>query len=217
MVRPKHLTDYDFATMTNIFNLIGNFAQSNTGNIKFYDHTPNAKTLENDSVIVFGTPKQTDFIKSLNEHLYFKFNKAYTGFLSNEKLSIESDYGQNIGTNQLLRSPYNKEKALLVVTAAKSHDVYLASTQINYQKNIQRYTTADAIVVDRDNNQFSYRFKKHKAASRNQSVHQTISKHSTLLLYLGIALMVVVILGFALFMVLKKNGLLKRRGDSNER
>ncbi|MFD1671498.1 cellulose biosynthesis cyclic di-GMP-binding regulatory protein BcsB [Agrilactobacillus yilanensis] len=216
VVRPKTLTSYDYLTLTNIFNLIGNFTQSNTGNITFYDQEPSKKVLENSSVIVFGTPKANHFIQTLNDKLYFKYNKTYTHFLSNEKLSIESNYGKTIGTNQLLRSPYNAEKALLVVTAAKVKDVYLAATQINYQKNIQNYTTADAIVVDQDNNHMSYRFKKHKATNQKQSVRQTITKHSQLIIYLVVALMILVILGFAIFMMLKKNGFLKHRGDSDE-
>ncbi|WP_421016892.1 cellulose biosynthesis cyclic di-GMP-binding regulatory protein BcsB [Furfurilactobacillus cerevisiae] len=205
IVRPKTLSASDFTTMTNIFNLIGNFAQSNTGSIQFYTKTPPKSVLREHHVIAFGTPANNKFIKSLNNKLYFQYNKRFTGFLSNEKLSIESAYGKTVGTNQLLRSPWNKRLGVLVVTAAHSRDVAMASTQINFQRNIQQYT-GDAILVDRDNNHYNYRFKKQKNAEAKPTVTQTIHKNSALAIYLGLAFLMIVVIAYALFLMFRKNG-----------
>nr|WP_223876600.1 cellulose biosynthesis cyclic di-GMP-binding regulatory protein BcsB [Lactiplantibacillus daowaiensis] len=215
VVRPKTLTSYDYQTLTNIFNLIGNYAQSNTGNVQFYTQKPSKSVLKNSNVIAFGTPQQNQFIKDLNSKLYFKFGSGDHGFVSNEKLSIEQQYGQNIGTAQLLRSPYNASSGLLVVTAGKSSDVYRASTQLNFQRNIAQYK-GDAIVVDRDNNHYNYRFKKRKSVDDQVSVKTVISKNSKLVIYLVIALAVLVLIAFAAFLILRKNGLMTRKGRRHE-
>jgi len=159
VVIPKSLNDNDFKTLTNIFNLIGNFAKSNTGEIQFYNSRPHDNVLKNNNVIVVGTPENNSLIKELNSNLYFKYSPDYERIVSNEKLSIEKDYGKNIGTAQLLRSPFNDKKGMMVVTGASTNDVYLASTQINFQKNIQQYN-GDAIVVDMNNAHYGYRFNK---------------------------------------------------------
>lgn len=199
VMRPKTLTTTDYQTLTNIFNLIGNYAKQNTGSIEFYTKTPSKKVLKNANVIAFGTPKQTQLIRHLNSQLYFQYNSSETGFVSNEKLSLEARYAQTVGTAQLLRSPYNSKRGLLVVTGADSNATYLASTQINYQRNIQQYT-GDTIVVDPDNNQYGYRFKKDKWIDAQLNVDQTLQQHRQLLIYLaiagGIMLLILVTIGF---------------------
>ncbi len=217
VVRPTTMTGTDYQTLTNIFNLIGNYAENNRGTIKFYDRQPSKATMADANVIAFGTPTKNRLIHHLNNHLYFKYNSAETGFLSNEKLSIEQRYGQTIGSAQLLRSPYNRKKGLLVVTGASANGTYLASTQINYQRNISQYT-GDAIVVDPDNNHGNYRFKKNKLIDTTVNAKQQLSRHSQQLLYLGMALLMIGVVTVALFLLLWKHGALHRRrkGDRHE-
>jgi len=203
VVIPKALNENDFKTLTNIFNLIGNFAKSNTGEIQFYTKRPSASALKNDNVIVVGTPENNSMIKELNPKLYFKYSPDFERIVSNEKLSIEKDYGKNIGTAQLLRSPYNDKKGMMVVTGASTNDVYLASTQINFQKNIQQFN-GDAVVVDMNNAHYGYRFKKNKAIDQSLENKRTINKNSQLIIYLGIAIVVIILLGIATFLTFRK-------------
>ena len=215
VVKPRKMTTNDFEALSNIFNLIGIYAKNNTGKIEFYSQQPDDETLKNSNVIVLGTPSQNSMIKNLNDKLYFQYNKKYTSFISNEKLSIEYDYGKTMGTAQLLRSPYNDKRGMLVVTGITSKDVYLASTQINYQKTIVEHG-GDAIVVDNDNNIYNYRFKKKADLDKKVSLKQTIHKNTKLIIYLVIALIFVALLAAAIFMVLWKNNLL-RKDKNNEK
>lgn len=215
VVKPRKMTTNDFEALSNIFNLIGIYAKSNTGKIEFYSQQPDDETLKNSNVIVLGTPSQNSMIKNLNDKLYFQYNKKYTSFISNEKLSIEYDYGKTMGTAQLLRSPYNDKRGMLVVTGITSKDVYLASTQINYQKTIVEHG-GDTIVVDNDNNIYNYRFKKKSDLDKKVSLKQTIHKNTKLIIYLVIALIFVALLVAAIFMILWKNNLL-RRDKNNEK
>ena len=120
-----------------------------------------------------------------------------------------------MGTAQLLRSPYNDKRGMLVLTGITSKDVYLASTQINYQKTIVEHG-GDAIVVDNDNNIYNYRFKKKADLDKKVSLKQTIHKNTKLIIYLVIALIFVALLAAAIFMVLWKNNLL-RKDKNNEK
>jgi hypothetical protein len=217
VVAPQTMAPADFATMTNLFNLMGNFVQQNTGTIQVYRQQPSRAVLKTSSVIAFGTPAQNSLIRQLNSQLYFQFNRQFTGFRSNEKLSLESRYAQDVGTAQLIRSPYNAQRALLVVTASKPTDVYRASTQINLQRNVQQYRDADAILVDRDNHHFSYRFKKNKALRQAMPVPRLIQTHSQLLLFLAAGLGCLAILGGAVILILRKNGFLKREAKHDAR
>jgi cellulose synthase (UDP-forming) len=207
-VIPAKLDADDFKSLTNVFNLIGSFARSNTGSIQFYTKQPRQTVLENQNLIVIGTPKTNPLIKKLNKNLYFQYSKDYSRFISNEKLSIEEDYGKQIGTAQLLRSPYNDKKGMLVLAGTDSKSTYLASTQINFQKNIQQYT-GDAIVVDTDNAHYGYRFKKNQAIDSSLDKKQTFDKNSQLIVYLGIAGLVIILLAIAVFLVIRKQAKLK--------
>ncbi len=209
VVRPRQMTDADMSTLTNIFNLFGNYAQQNTGSIKVRATQPGANTLRNSSVIAFGTPKQNAFINGLNSKLYFRYNKARTGFVSNEKLSIEKNYGQTIGTDQLLRSPYNDKKALLVVTGATPQATLIGSTQISTQAGVSQFK-GDAVVVDPDNQHYSYRFKKQAAVQLHKSARQVISKNSKIIIYLALVFMALGLMLLALFLILRKH----KRGTS---
>lgn len=215
VVTPKTLNDDDFKSLTNIFNLVGNFAKSNTGEIQFYNKMPSKQVLNSSNVIVMGTPQNNPLIKKLNPNLYFQYSKEFDRIVSNEKLSIEKDYGKKIGTAQLLRSPYNDKRGMLVVTGINSNDIYLATTQINFQKNIQQFN-GDAIVVDMNNAHYGYRFKKDKAIDKSLENRRTFSKNSQLIYYLGVALIVIILIGLAVFLTIRKQAHLNGRGDKDE-
>lgn len=212
IVRPSKMNSDYFETLSNIFNLFGSYTLSNTGKITYQTGIPDEDTCKNHNMIVIGTPQSTPFIKKLNKHLYMKYNSNYQYFLSNEKMSIAPSYGRNIGTAQLLRSPYNGDLAILAVTAPASEDVLLASTQINFQKNIQQYN-GDTIVVDHNNNHYGYRFKKKKSVAQDENFGQQVQAHISTIAYFALALIVVIVIVFMLIMIFRKHN--PRKGKDN--
>ncbi|WP_261805914.1 cellulose biosynthesis cyclic di-GMP-binding regulatory protein BcsB [Lapidilactobacillus luobeiensis] len=209
VARPKKMTPVYFKTLTNIFNLIGVYAQSNTGTVTFSTKVPSKQIQANQNIIAFGTPKDNAYLRQINSRLFFKFDEKYDHFLSNEKLSIETKYGHQLGTAQLLRSQANEDLGVLAVTGATANAVYLASTQINYQRHIEQYQ-GDAIAVDQDNMHYNYRFKTKTGAKKTSLVNQ-ISQNVNLIAYLGLALLMIVVIGLTLFFLLRKHGRLTRR------
>lgn len=216
VVRPRSMNDDDLAALTNIMNLLGNYAQQNTGSIRFTTQVPSTARMKQSSVIAFGTYHDNALVRKLNGQLYFRFARGGNRILSNEKLSIEHRYGATIGTAQLLRSPYNQQRALLVATAAHSSDVVNATTQLSTQADVSGYK-GDALVIDRDNNHYSYRFKKNAAADVNAAKKQKLTRSRQVIIYLVVAAAVIVVVVAIMVLILRKNGMLRRKETGDEK
>lgn len=204
---PKKMNDDYFKALTNVFSLIGNYAESNVGSITFYKKEMSDSEMKNHNLIVIGSPQDTPLIKKLNSHLFFKFNKNFTRFVSNEKLSIESGYGKQIGAVQLLFNPYNKNNAALVVSGASSKDVQIASSQIDTQAHASTLK-GDAAVIDDNGQQYTYRFKKKVNNEQKISITKRIKANPMFMAYviMGILLIAVVIAIIILFVRKNFNG-----------
>lgn len=203
IVLPEKLDADYFKALTNVLNLLGNYTQSNTGDITFYQNEPSKKELVSHNLIILGTPKDNPLIKKMNEHLYFQYSDTFDTFVSNEKLSIESDYGKSIGTAQLLFSPYNKEAVSLILTGVDSENVYLASTQLKSQANASIYQ-GDVVVVDANYRRYDYRFKKEASAEEEDSVISRIISRKDALIYSIVFILAVVTVALVLYYIIKR-------------
>ncbi|WP_321389027.1 cellulose biosynthesis cyclic di-GMP-binding regulatory protein BcsB [uncultured Enterococcus sp.] len=203
VVLPEKLNADYFKALTNVLNLLGNYTQSNTGDITYYQSEPSKKELVSHNLIILGTPKDNPLIKKMNKDLYFQYSDSFDTFISNEKLSIESDYGKSIGTAQLLFSPYNKEAVSLVLTGVNSETVYLASTQLKSQANTSIYQ-GDAVVVDGNYRRYDYRFKKEASAEEEDSVISRIISQKDALIYSIVFILAVVTVALVLYYIIKR-------------
>ena len=193
---PEKMNSAYFDTISNIFNLIGNYAESNVGEINFYSKKMTKDQITNHNVIVIGTPDDNPLIREYNNQFYFQYNDDFDTFKSNEKLSIESSYGRTIGIDQLLFNPYDNQRTMLVVTGVTPEMVQLASTQINTEANMAMYK-GDAIVIDSDGQRYDYRFKERASYKDKLSIIEQIKDDPNLKWYLAIG-----IASFTLFIVL---------------
>lgn len=204
VARPKHLTATDLDSLSNIFTLIGQNINSAHG--LEVATTPSKHSLRTKNIIAVGTPEQNNLIKKNNSRLYFKFAKNFAKFTSNEKLSVEDDWGQHIGAVQLLRSPYNNKRAFLVATAVQPRYIYLATQQLASAKNVEQYQNKDAFVVDEDNVSYSYRFKKDKILDHRlaQEIRRKEQRQMYIYLLLGMVA-IVLLIGVTCLLVVQKN------------
>lgn len=158
VVLPYELDSYTYKTITNIFNLIGKYSKTNQGAINFYNDTIDYSLLKERNIIAIGTYKNNKLIKDYNDKLYFKYDDTGTGFVSNEKMSIESEYGKTIGTLQLVESPFTQNYGMLVITGANSKQYEAASQLLSSDQTLWK-VYGDAVVHDSDGIVKSYRFK----------------------------------------------------------
>lgn len=201
---PHKMNQDYYQALSNIFNLIGCYAETNVGNITFHSGEMADSELANHNVIVLGTPKDTSLIRKWNSKLFFKFNKHFNRFVSNEKMSIESDYGKQIGVVQLLFNPENKDKAALVVSGATPKDVELASTQIDTQAHAGALK-GDAAVIDQNGRQFMYRFKKKVNNQHGPSIYKRIKSNPAFMTYMIIGSLTLILIAVIVYLFIRKN------------
>lgn len=210
VVMPSERDANTYLTLTNLFNLLGQYAEGNTGNVSFYDDNVSGDALKNHSIIAIGTYQNNQIIQANNEKLYFQYAPTGTEFISNEKMSIDVDYGKRIGTLQLIESPYNPGHALLAVTGAGSEYYYLASKLLASQGVLWKIH-GDAAVTDKDGVVKSYRFKQQAGQEQATPIQDILQKENVLVFLVTFTLILILILT-SLILILRKYRL-KRRKD----
>lgn len=190
VVLPYELDSYTYKTITNIFNLIGKYSKTNQGVINFYNDTIDFNVLKERNIIAIGSYQNNKLIRDYNDKLYFKYNDSGTGFISNEKMSIESEYGKTIGTLQLIESPFTANYGMLVITGGNSKQYEAASQLLSSDQSLWK-VYGDAVVHDPDGNVKSYRFKQEDGPAafvlenvfeRNDVINYTLAILLTLIL-----------------------------------
>jgi hypothetical protein len=212
VVLPQNMDDYTYQTLGNVFNLLGQYAGGNTGDIHYYRDDVSAEQLENNNIIAIGSYKDNRIIRDNNDKLYFRYSKDGETILSNEKMSIEEQYGRGIGMLQLLESPYENGRGFLAVTAVNPEDYYLASKLIATEQNKWR-VYGDGVVADKDGNAHAYRFKTVTGAAEDSVVSQILDRGDVLGFVVAVMLAVLLVI-VSLLLLLRKHK--KKRGDKRE-
>ncbi len=158
VVLPKEQDIYTYRTVTNLFNLLGQYAEGNTGEVHFVSEDAPADELKDRNLIVIGSYSSNKLIRENNDKLFFRYNANGDAIASNEKMSVDSEYGKRIGTLQLLDSPFGSANGMLAVTGASPEYQYLASKLIASQSTMWRIF-GDGATTDKDGNIQAFRFK----------------------------------------------------------
>lgn len=209
VVLPKEKDDYTYRSLGNVFNMLGQFAGGNTGDVHFYSDNAAADNLKDNNIIAIGSYKNNKVIRDNNGKLFFKYNKDGLAFLSNEKMALDEQYGAAIGTLQLLESPYESGRGLLAVTAVSSESYFVVSKLIGSEKDRWR-VYGDGVVADKDGTVNAYRFKTVSGAAPDSLVSRVMER-SDVLGFVTAAVMIVTLVVVALILMLRKHK--KKRGD----
>lgn len=212
VVLPQEMDDYAYLSLANVFNLLGKYASGNIGNIQFYTDNISADHLKNNNVIAIGTYKNNKIIRDHNDKLYFQYNGNGTAIRSNEKMSIEDHYGAQIGTLQLIESPFEAGRGLLAVTGVGSEEYYLASKLIATERDKWK-VFGDGVIVDKDGNVNAHRFKIITGAAED-SVVKKITERTDVLSFIIVIMLVLTLVILSLILLLRKH--MKKRGDKRE-
>lgn len=159
IVIPDKPDESIYRAISNVFNMLGNFTVINNSDITVKRSSELDEAEKNKNIIAIGTFNENALIRELNPNLFFKFNSTGDTILGNEKIIIDRDYGGNIGTLQLLRSPYNVEKGIMVITSPNSKSIVEASNGVSKETEIWKLY-GDGTIIDLDGNIKNYRFKK---------------------------------------------------------
>ncbi|MBF2606041.1 cellulose biosynthesis cyclic di-GMP-binding regulatory protein BcsB [Listeria seeligeri] len=199
VVVPDKLTTEDTDSLANIFNLLGRFHDGNRGSLTAVHAENWDKAKKDANVIAVGTMNNNPVIKNANDDLYFQYDKTGSYFLSNEKISIENNYGKGLGSVQLIKS---EGMQILAVTGPGTTQTELGSELIASKANLAEIY-GDGAIVDNDNTIHSYRFKK-AADTQDESFGTKISNNKEVTVFGAFALLTVVLLGVAVLLILRK-------------
>lgn len=210
VVLPKERDTHTYFSVSNLFNLLGQYAEGNTGNVVFYEDDVAPETLKKHNVIAIGSYQNNKVIRDINDKLYFKYDPAGNGLLSNEKMSIDSQYGTRLGTLQLLESPFGSGHGLLAVTAADPQFYQLASKLVASQQTMWR-VFGDGVTIDRDGNINAFRFKQDAVQDRPSAI-SSITERTDVLYFTIAAGLVLMLVLVSLILLFRKY---RKRGDRN--
>lgn len=209
IVMPEQLTEADYRSVANIFHLLGRYAQTNHGEIHVYQDSVDETALDNKHIIAIGSYQNNALIRKNNEQLYFKFDERGAGFISNEKKSIETEYGKRIGSLQLLPSPYSDGYGMMLVTGAEPQYYELASQAIASESTLWKLY-GDSIVVDKDGHLSAYRFKEELQQSGGML---PIFERDDVQSFVLSAMLTIIIAIVALLLLTRKHWRRRRKND----
>ncbi|MGO4543340.1 cellulose biosynthesis cyclic di-GMP-binding regulatory protein BcsB [Paenibacillus sp. 2TAB23] len=211
VVLPEERDRYTYLAISNLFNMLGRFAESNAGDIHFYEDGTDAAQLEKHNIIAIGTYKNNKVIRDQNSKLYFQYNQFGDTIISNEKMSIDADYGKRIGTLQLIDSPYKSGLGLMAVTGVGSEYYFMASKLLTSESTKWK-VFGDGAVTDKDGNIQAFRFKKQAGQEQATVLEDVMQRSDVLGFMIAVGLVLVVIL-LSLILLIRKYRMKRRESD----
>lgn len=169
VVVPRARDERSLLTVSNLFHLMGRYAEGNRGDLQFYEDDAEAGArdeLKRRNIIAIGGYADNAVLREANPQLYFRYREDGAGFLSNEKITLNPEYAKRIGTLQLLHSPFEAGRTLLAVTGPGSEYGFLASKLIATEEAKWRIY-GDGVITDKDGEIRPYRFQAEAAPADN--------------------------------------------------
>ncbi|MFD0588702.1 cellulose biosynthesis cyclic di-GMP-binding regulatory protein BcsB [Paenibacillus sp. GCM10027627] len=212
VVLPKERDRHIYQAVSNVFGLLGQYAEGNRGDVRFYSDDENPELWRGNHIVAIGSFKSHAVIREANDKMFFKFDAEGRGFTSNEKMSVDFDYGTRLGTLQLLESPYKPGNGLLVVAGGSTPYAELASGLIAEERNRWK-VWGDAVTVDRDGFITAHRFKL-QAEAEPETIVGSLSERTDVLGFLAASALVLILVLISLILLIRKYR--KKRGNGNE-
>lgn len=201
VVVPSKLTSKELTNTANIIAYIGREITSNKGDLSVVSENEISKDDKNSNLLVIGTPSNNSLIKDMNGSLNLKFNKDYSGYEANEKIKFVGDFSSQIASMQLIKSPYNKDKNAMVISAINSKYLNLVTPYLS-SLEITKSLKGDTIVLGENSymEELSYNIK--EESEEKVSNNKGITKQS--IYFIIIAVFLFIAIGTSIVLLLKK-------------
>lgn len=157
LITPKNMTSTELTTLGNLFSYRGPNVEYNRGSLVVESGDKVTEAKDNKNLIVYGTPKNNEFIKELNNNLWFKYKDEFSAFDSNSKEFLTAPYNKEIATFQLDVSPFNNQRGMLVMTSPNEE---ILKNSMKYITSDDIYKlTGDSAIIDKYGNVTNYKMK----------------------------------------------------------
>ncbi len=115
--------------------------------IDFNLYTSIDNKLKNDNIILISSPNKDNLIKKYNDNLYLKYNDNFSNFVSNDRINIINNDKNDLVSIQLLQSPLNQLKSMLVITSPSINTIYSTKDTISNTDTISS-NKADLLILN---------------------------------------------------------------------
>ncbi|SHJ97037.1 cellulose biosynthesis cyclic di-GMP-binding regulatory protein BcsB [Tepidibacter formicigenes] len=147
MIVPEKLSSNEMTIIASIASALGRNVNS-LENLEVKTLKEAKNKLKYKNLIIIGTPNRNDLIKEINDKLHIKFDKDFSKFLSNEKITLLESYSKDLSSLQLIKSPFNKNKTALIITATKDNGLNWAKDFLTDFELVNRLK-GNAVVIDK--------------------------------------------------------------------
>ncbi len=157
------------------------------------------------NLVAVGRAKDNPFLQRNNAGLYFQYDDSMAALSSNSKLVMSSAFTTQAGALQLMPSPYDQERTMLVATAPEATGIQALINQISTEQG--RWSlTREAVVVDGYGRATSYQFTTSAAGTASDakpSFTQVVveNREPMLMMLIGMGCMVLLLLGAVIVML----------------
>lgn len=134
VVLPDSASSEELAFLGDLFAYMGQHLRDNTGSLRVVKNLELTDNYRNTNFILVGTPERIPAIKTINDNLWFKYDGSFGYFLSNEKRRLLESFSRNLASVQLIASPLNSKRGILVVTAPKPENLVHAEKYLTVSK-----------------------------------------------------------------------------------
>lgn len=148
LVVPDTMTVTEYALFGRVAALMGANV-SPYGSLRVWRASSFPQATENAHVIALGTWKDNSFIREVNSHLSFRYADDGGRYLSNDQLLLSEQYASQIGILQIIRSPYQKGCAIMVVSGTDDQSLDQIDRFGMVQENTWSFA-GDAFIIDRN-------------------------------------------------------------------
>ena len=180
LVVPDSMTEEEYTLFGRTAALLGASVEP-YGSVDVWFASSYPAESENRHIVTLGTWNDNVFIQNLNEKLSFAYTEEGERFADNEQLILSEDYAKTVGIMQIIRSPYQEKRAVLVVSACDEEGLTNIERFASVQEN--NWTlTGDAFLIDSDLETKSYRFLEEEEMAE-VTLQERLAQHKDALIF----------------------------------
>ena len=149
--------------------------------------------LKRHHLIVLGTWEDNALVRELNGHLGFAFTEDGAAYRSNSHLVLSQRYASEMVTLQLLGSPYEADRAVLVCSTASRENFRALSRFLAAEENLWALA-GDTVLIDSDLEVKTYAIQEKAAPRQTPILKQLLEENRSATIFSVIALSVMLLL-----------------------
>ncbi|MCM3749008.1 cellulose biosynthesis cyclic di-GMP-binding regulatory protein BcsB [Paenibacillus pasadenensis] len=148
-ILPEQVNGVDLSLQARMAARLGSFLTDNSASLQVRpDKSWETEELKGFNLIVAGTAKDSELLRSINHELWFGFDANFERFVGNEKRRLLPEFASQLASVQLISSPSGDGTGILAVTAPDSESLLQAEKYVT-ERSFGVEMVGNATLIDR--------------------------------------------------------------------